>query len=104
MINLLRDELLDSPLVFGDETELQVLMEPGRSAQSKIFMWAQMTDGSGTNGTAPPIRLFAYSPSRSTKTARELYAGMRQDAVLMTDGYDVCDAIATEHKLVHLGC
>ena len=104
VINLLRDELLDSPLVFGDETELQVLKEPGRSAQTKSFMWAQMTDGSGANGTGPPIRLFAYSPSRSTKTARELYAGMRQGAAFMSDGYDVYDAIATEHKLVHLGC
>jgi len=104
LINLLRDELLDSPLVFGDETELQVLKEPGRSAQTKSFMWAQMTDGSGANGTGPPIRLFAYSPSRSTKTARELYAGMRQGAAFMSDGYDVYDAIATEHKLVHLGC
>ena len=104
VINLLRDELLDSPLVFGDETELQVLKEPGRSAQAKSFMWAQMTNGSGMSGTGPPIRLFAYSPSRSTKTARELYAGMCQGAVFMSDGYDVYDAIATEHKLVHLGC
>ena len=35
VINLLRDELLDTPLVFGDETELQVLKEPGRAAQTK---------------------------------------------------------------------
>ena len=104
VINLLRDELLDSPLVFGDETELQVLKEPGRGAQTKSFMWAQMTDGSGMSGTGPPIRLFAYSPSRSTKTARELYAGMRQGAVFMSNGYDVYDAMAIEHKLVHLGC
>ena len=104
VINLLRDELLDSPLVFGDETELQVLKEPGRAAQAKSYMWAQMTDGSGKDGTGPPIRLFAYSPSRSTKTALELYAGIREGAVLMTDGYEVYDAIAENHKLVHLGC
>jgi len=29
---------------------------------------------------------------------------MRQGAAFMSDGYDVYDAIATEHKLVHLGC
>jgi len=28
-------------------------------------MWAQMTQGSGPEGTGPPIRLFGYSPSRS---------------------------------------
>jgi len=104
VVNLLRDELLDSPLVFGDETELQVLKEPGRAAQTKSFIWAQMTDGSGKSGQGPPIRLFAYSPSRSTKTAMELYAGIRADAVLMTDGYEAYDAIAEKHKLVHLAC
>lgn len=70
VINLLRDELLDSPLIFGDETELQVLKEPGRSAQSKSYMWAQMTDGSGRDGTGPPIRLFAYAPSHSNVGVR----------------------------------
>jgi transposase len=104
VINLLRDLLLDAPLVFGDETELQVLKEPGRSAQAKSYIWAQMTDGSGRDGTGPPIRLFAYSPSRSTKTAMQLYAGIRQDAVLMTDGYEVYDTVAQTHQLVHLAC
>jgi transposase len=104
IVNLLRDELLDAPLVFGDETELQVLKEPGRSAQAKSYIWAQMTDGSGNDGTGPPIRLFSYAPSRSTKTAMELYAGIREGAVLMTDGYDVYDAVAKTHALVHLAC
>jgi transposase len=104
VINLLRDELLDSPLIFGDETELQVLKEPGRSAKSKSYMWAQMTDGSGRDGTGPPIRLFAYSPSRSNAAALKLYAGIRPDAVLMSDGYDAYDAVAKVHGLMHLGC
>ncbi len=63
-----------------------------------------MTDGSGKDGTGPPVRLFTYAPSRSTKTALALYAGIRQDAVLMTDGYDVYDNVAETHGLVHLGC
>jgi transposase len=104
VVNLLRDEYLDSPLVFGDETELQVLKEPGRSAQAKSYLWAQMTDGSGKDGQGPPIRLFAYAPSRSTETARKLYAGLREGAVFMTDGYEVYDTIASEQKLVHLAC
>jgi transposase len=104
VVNLLRDELLEAPLVFGDETELQVLKEPGRSAQAKSYVWAQMTNGSGRDGTGPPIRLFTYAPSRSTKTAMALYAGIRRGAVLMTDGYEVYDAVAQTHQLVHLGC
>ena len=85
----MRDHLLDSPLVFGDETTVQVLKEPGRAAQAKSYMWVQMTEGSGPEGTGPPIRLFGYSPSRSTDAAVKMYAGLREGAVLMTDGYEV---------------
>lgn len=104
VINLLRDELLDAPLVFGDETELQVLKEPGRAAQTKSYVWAQMTDGSGKDGTGPPVRLFSYAPSRSAATAATLFAGVRKGAVLMTDGYEAYDKVAQAHGLVHLGC
>ena len=104
VINLLRDHLLDSPLVYGDETTVQVLKEPGRAAQAKSYMWVQMTQGSGPQGTGPPIRLFGYSPSRSTDAAVKMYAGLREGAVLMTDGYEVYDKIEKASALVHLGC
>lgn len=52
IINLLRDHLLDADLVHGDETVIQVLKEPGRAAQTKSYMWAQMS------GSGPPVRLF----------------------------------------------
>ena len=60
IINLLRDHLLDAELVFGDETVIQVLKEPGRAAQSKSYLWAQM------NGAGPPVRLFGYAPGRGS--------------------------------------
>ncbi len=104
VINLLRDHLLDAPLVYGDETQIQVLKESGKSAQSKSFMWAQMTQGSGPEGTGPPIRLFGYSPSRGATAAQLLYAGMQLGSVLMSDGYAVYDQIALAFQLVHLGC
>jgi transposase len=104
IINLLRDHLLESPLIHGDETQIQVLKEPGKSAQSNSYMWAQMTQGSGSDGTGPPIRLFAYSASRSTAAAQILYAGMSPGSVLMSDGYAVYDQIAQAHQLVHLAC
>ncbi len=104
VINLLRDLVLDAPLMFGDEAEIQVLKEAGRSAQSKSYMWVQMTNGSGISGTGPPIRLFAYSPSRSTEAAQRLYVGARQGGVLMSDGYEVYNKIALANQLVHIGC
>ncbi len=104
VVNLLRDALLDSFIVHGDETEVQVLKEPGRKAQAKSYMWVQMTQASGRDGTGPPVRLFGYSPSRSTQAARTLYEGMRPSGVLMSDGYEPYATIAEQHRLVHLGC
>lgn len=104
VINLLRDQLLDAPIIFGDETRVQVLKEPGRTAQTQSFMWAQMTDGSGSSGSGPPIRLFAYSSSRSAAAALGLYAGLRPGGALMSDGYEVYSQIAHAHRLAHLGC
>lgn len=98
IINLLRDHLLNADLVFGDETVIQVLKEPGRAAQTKSYLWAQM------NGTGPPVRLFGYAPGRGGTHATDLYAGIRQGAALMTDGYEVYNGIAKTNGLVHLGC
>jgi len=104
VINLLRDALLDSPIVHGDETEVQVLKEPGRRPQAKSYMWVQMTETSGAEGTGPPIRLFDYQPSRGTEAAKALYEGMKPGGVLMSDGYEPYEVVARQHLLVHLGC
>ena len=104
IINFLRDRLLEAPLIYGDETEIQVLKEPGRKAQTKSYMWAQMTERSGADGAGPPIRLFAYAPSRGTEASLRLYAGVREGGVLMTDGYEPYNQVAKTNKLVHLAC
>ena len=104
IINLLRDRLLEAPLIYGDETEIQVLKEAGRKAQTKSYMWAQMTEGSGAAGSGPPIRLFAYTPSRSTEASLRLYAGVSHGSVLMTDGYEPYNQVAKTGRLVHLAC
>ena len=59
VINLMRDHLLESPITFGDETTVQVLKEAGRSPQSRSYMWVEMSNGSGSSGRGPPIRLFS---------------------------------------------
>jgi len=96
IVNLLRDSLLEAKLIHGDETELQVLKEPGRAAQRKSYLWAQMS------ASGPPVRLFTYAASRSAETARKLYDGAR--GALLTDGYEAYASVAQAHGLVHLGC
>ncbi len=98
LINLMRDHLLDAGIVYDDETAVQVLKEPGRAAQRKSYMWAQMS------GTGPPVRLFSYSPTRSAAQAAELYAGIKPGTALMTDGYEPHNDVTDKNQLVHLGC
>ncbi|MBO7782992.1 IS66 family transposase [Burkholderia pseudomallei] len=98
LINLMRDHLLEADIVYGDETTVQVLKEPGRAAQRKSYMWAQMS------GTGPPVRLFSYSPTRSTAQAAALYAGIKPGVALMSDGYEPYNDVAEKNQLVHLGC
>ena len=100
VINLLRDHLLDSDLVHGDETTVQVLKEPGRKAQTKSCMWAQINGP----GAGPPVRLFAYAPGRDAVHAEEIHAGIRSGATLVTDGCEVYNGIARAGGLMHLGC
>ncbi|MBJ9732955.1 IS66 family transposase [Burkholderia cenocepacia] len=98
VINLMRDALLESNLIYGDETTFQVLKEPGRRPQTKSYLWAQV------NGSGPPVRMFSYSPGRGAQHAQKLYAGVQPGTVLMTDGYELYNGIAHDHQLVHLGC
>lgn len=98
VINLMRDALLDAELIYCDETTLQVLKEKGRRPQTTSYLWAQMT------GSGVPICCFTYTPGRGTKLAEKLFAGIREGAVMMTDGYKPYNDIAQRHRLVHLGC
>jgi hypothetical protein len=75
VIDLMRDVLLDSELIYVDETTFQVLKEPGRRPQSKTYLWAQV------NGSGPPIRMFSYSPGRGAQHAQRLYAGVKPGAL-----------------------
>lgn len=79
LINLLHEQLLESPIVQADETTVQVLREPGRSAQSKSYLWLYRS------GTSPPIVLYDYQPSRAGRHPKHFLAGF--GGYLQTDGY-----------------
>lgn len=96
LVNLLQDHFRQAELISGDETEVQVLKEPGRKPQSKSYMWVRMTH------TGPPIRLFDYAPSKSAATALELYRDAR--GTLISDGYEAYDTVTRTLGLKHLGC
>ena len=64
----------------ADETEMQVLKEPGRAAETKSFMWLYR---SGRDG--PEIAVFDYQPTRAAQHPKAFLAGYQ--GYLQVDGY-----------------
>jgi transposase len=60
LYHLMHDRLLLRDILHADETTLQVLREPGRSAQAKSYLWLYRTGSDG-----PPIVLFNYQQTRA---------------------------------------
>lgn len=73
---LLRDDVLH-----GDETTLQVLKEPGKTAQQKSYMWLYRTSGNAET----PIVLYEYQPDREGKHPETFLRDWK--GYLHADGY-----------------
>ena len=97
LINLLRDRLLSYDILQMDETPVQVLQEPGKTAQSKSYLWVQ-------RGGPPdqPVVLYDYDPGRGAGVPRRLLDGFK--GYLQTDGYDGYNAVVAVNDLTHIGC
>jgi len=97
LINLLRDQLLAYDIVQMDETTVQVLKEPGKTAQSKSYLWLQ-------RGGPPeaPVILFDYDPSRSQSVPKNLLEGFA--GYLQSDGYSGYNGVVAAGGLIQLGC
>lgn len=82
LINLMRDKLLESPLVYCDETPVQVHKGSGKRPTSKNYMWVQAKWG----GIGERIVLYNYDPTRKAEVAKRLFEGYR--GYVQTDGYE----------------
>ena len=92
----LHRELLKRDILHGDETTLQVLKEPGKSAQSKSYMWLYRTGGDAEH----PIVLYDYRPDRKAKNAEEFLEGF--SGYLHADGYQGYHKLRPDIRVV--GC
>jgi transposase len=79
-----------------DETTFRVLLEPGRTAEQKSWLWECVS------GAGPPIVRMYYSPSRAGAVVTELLDGF--SGYLQTDGYVAYDAAAARLEIVQVGC
>jgi transposase len=77
----LRCRLLEHDCLHGDETTLQVLHEPGKTAQQKSYMWLYRTSGESKT----PVVYYEYQPSREGEHPEAFLKGWR--GYLHTDGY-----------------
>lgn len=91
----LRKTLLSQQLIHGDETTVQVLKEPGKTAQSTSYMWVYRS----AEDCSEPVVLFDYQPGRAQQYPQAFLAGYK--GLLMTDGYA---AWRTLEGPTHFGC
>ena len=80
LFDRMHEHLLKQEILHADETELQVLHEPGRSASSKSYLWLYCTGRAG-----PAIVLYDYRTTRANKHPRQFLKGFK--GYLHVDGY-----------------
>jgi transposase len=94
IINMLKDTVIESPVINIDETTLKVIKEPGRS---KSYMW--VFRGSATE---KPVILYQYHASRSGDVAAAFLKNYK--GIVQTDGYAGYDFLDTQKEIIHVGC
>ena len=92
----LHNELLARDVLHADETTLQVLHEPDRTAQSKSYIWLYRTSGD----TDRPIVLYEYQPGRGACHPKTFLSGFK--GYLHTDGYSGYHSLPEDITVV--GC
>ena len=92
----LKEMLCMRKVLHADETSLQVLHEPGKSAQSKSYMWLYRTSGDTQN----PIVLYEYQPDRRAEHPKFFLKDF--NGYLHADGYDGYHSLPDKIKVV--GC
>ena len=92
----MQEKLLKHNILHADETTLQVLREPGRSAESKSYMWLYRTGREG-----PAIVMYDYQTTRASKHPRRFLAWFK--GYLHVDGYAGYNALQSV-DITLVGC
>ena len=79
--NRMHEIIVEKDILHADETEVEVLNEPGREAIQKSYMWMYRT---GQYDDTPMV-LFDYQPGRNGEYAKDFLKGYK--GYLHVDGY-----------------
>ena len=96
LINLLTEHIQQQPLIHMDETTLQVLDEPGKTAQSKSYLWLMATF------YMQSAIVYHYRDNRSQAVPLELLSN--QTGAVMLDGYEWYQKACDTYQIKRLGC
>ncbi len=97
VLNLMRDRLLESPVIHCDETRVQVLQKPDRDPTSQSWMWVQ-----ASGPLDRKVVLFDYTSSRAQEVPLRLLESYR--GYVMTDDYARYNALALQPGVERLAC
>lgn len=96
---LMKKSLLKRSFIHADETGIQVLKEPNRTASKKSYMWLFAGDA-----TMPPLYIFRYDETRARHVVTDFLGSWQ--GIIMADGYSVYDdlgeGITRVSCLVHI--
>lgn len=93
----IRSELLSHDLIHADETEVQVLREPGRDARSKSRCWLFCSAECDT-----PAYVYVYDATRAKSVAEGFLRGW--SGTLTTDGYDSYYTLDNGGDITNVSC
>ena len=87
LVEAMQRHLLNEHSLCADETYVQVLDEPDKSASSKSYMWVYRSN----EVSEQPVVIYDYQSGRSRACAEEFLSGYQ--GYLQCDGYSVYDGI-----------
>ena len=88
--------LLKEPMIHSDETTLQVLHEPGRTAQNKSYEWLYRTSGCSER----PVVIYEYQETRNQSHPQKFLKDYK--GYLHTDGYQAYHNL--DPGIIVVGC
>lgn len=94
IINMMQDDVLESPLINIDETSLKVLKEPGRL---QSYMWVFKGTARGR-----PVILYQYHPTKSADVAVNFLKNYK--GIVQTDGNQAYNFLDNKKDIIHVGC
>lgn len=101
LVEALRQEVLSSDVLHGDDTPVPVL-EPGRGKTKTGRLWTYVRDGRPCGNERPPAAVYFYSPDRKGVHPQAHLKSFR--GILHADGYAGFDAIFENGQVSEAAC